>query len=192
MANNFEFIPTLLNGLVLIKPFIATDNRGAFIKDYSYETFLKEDNKYSLQEAFYTVSKKGVVRGMHFQKVKQQPKLVRCISGEVYDVVVDLRKDSPTFKCWMGFYLNDKNNYELLIPEGFAHGYMVLEDSIVSYKCAEKFYGSYDSGIKYDDEDINIEWPYDRIGGKDKVILSDKDMQLQSFQHFVDNYESEF
>ena len=78
---------------------------------------------------------------------------------------------------------------ELLVPEGFGHGYLVLEDSIVSYKCNEKFYSEYDSGIKYDDEDLNIKWPYDEIGGKEKIINSIKDDNLQSFKEFMINYD---
>ncbi len=133
---------------------------------------------------FYTVSYKGVIRALHFQEVKQQAKLVRSIKGKIFDVIVDLRKNSPTYKEWRGFYLSDENNIELLVPEHFAHGYLVLEDSIVSYKCAEKFYGEYDSGIMWNDETLNINWPLDEIGGIENIILSEKDQNLQSFKNF--------
>ena len=122
---------------------------------------------------------------MHFQRVMQQPKLVRCVSGKIYDVIIDLRKDSPTFKQWRGFYLTGENMIEILVPEGFGHGYLVIENSIVSYKCAEKFYAEYDDGIKYDDPNMGIKWPYEEIGGKNNVILSLKDENLQSFNEYI-------
>jgi dTDP-4-dehydrorhamnose 3,5-epimerase len=183
---NFEKLD--LDGVYLITPFYADDIRGGFLKDYSQEVFEQNGIHHDLKEVFYTISHKGVIRAMHFQRVKQQAKLVRCVSGQVYDVIIDLRKDSPTFKKWEGFYLSDDNMKEILVPEGFGHGYLVLEDSIVSYKCAEKFYGEYDSGIRYDDPDMGINWPYDRIGGKEKVINSVKDDNLQSFKQFMEHY----
>ncbi|MCI1735261.1 MAG: dTDP-4-dehydrorhamnose 3,5-epimerase [Bacilli bacterium] len=183
---NFEKLD--LDGAYLITPFYADDIRGGFLKDYSQEVFEQNGIHHDLKEVFYTISHKGVIRAMHFQRVKQQAKLVRCVSGQVYDVIIDLRKDSPTFKKWEGFYLSDDNMKEILVPEGFGHGYLVLEDSIVSYKCAEKFYGEYDSGIRYDDPDMGINWPYDRIGGKEKVINSVKDDNLQSFKQFMEHY----
>lgn len=183
---NFEKLE--LKDAYKITPFFSDDNRGGFLKDYSKEVFAQNGIDYDLKEVFYTISHKGVIRAMHFQNIKQQAKLVRCVKGKVYDVIIDLRKDSPTFKKWQGFYLSDENMVELLVPEGFGHGYLVLEDSIVSYKCAEKFYGEYDSGIRYDDKDMGIIWPYNEIGGKDKVINSVKDDNLQSFKEFLDNY----
>ncbi len=145
---------------------------------------------HNLEEVFYTTSYKGVIRALHFQREKQQPKLVRCIYGHVYDVVVDLRKDSPTFKKWLGFDLVGKEHNEILVPGGCAHGYLVLEDSIVSYKCGEKFYGEYDDGIMWNDPDINVQWPLELIGGEEKLILADKDKNLQSFTEFVEKYGS--
>ena len=183
---NFEKLD--LEGAYKITPFFADDIRGGFLKDYSKEVFANNGIDYNLAEVFYTISHKGVIRAIHFQRVMQQPKLVRCVSGKVYDVIIDLRKDSPTFKKWQGFYLTGENMVELLVPAGFGHGYIVIEDSIVSYKCAEKFYGEYDSGIRYDDPDMGIVWPYKEIGGKDKVINSVKDDNLQSFKQFMDNY----
>ena len=185
---NFERLP--MEGAYVITPFYADDIRGGFLKDYSKETFEKNGINYDLKEVFYTISHKGVVRAMHFQRVKQQAKLVRCVSGEVYDVIIDLRKNSPTFKMWKGFYLSGENKKELLVPEGFGHGYLVLKESIVSYKCAEKFYGEYDSGIKYDDPDMGIEWPFEKIDGKSNVILAEKDKKLQSFKSFLKDYDN--
>lgn len=190
-VNHFSFNKTEINGLIEVTPFNAQDIRGDFIKDYSKEVFEQNGIIYNLQEVFYTVSHKGVVRAIHFQREKQQPKLVRCISGHVYDVVVDLRKESPTFKKWLSFDLTGENKKELLIPAGCGHGYLVIEPSIVSYKCAEKFYGDYDDGILWNDKDLAVDWHIEQLGGgmsiKD-VILSDKDKSLQSFQEFMDKY----
>lgn len=188
MIQKFEFNKTDIEGLIEIKPFNATDVRGCFTKDYSKEVFEANGIKHNLEEVFYTTSHKGVIRALHFQRVMQQPKLVRCIYGHIYDVVVDLRKNSPTFKKWIGFDLKGDNCNEILVPEGCAHGYLVLENSIVSYKCGEKFYGEYDDGIKWDDADIGVIWPLEKIGGRENVILAEKDMKLQSFQEFMDVY----
>ena len=111
---------------------------------------------------------------------------MRCISGHVYDVIVDLRPNSPTYGKWLGFDLTGENMCELFIPQYFGHGYLVLEDSIVSYKCGEVFYGEGDSGITYNDPDINVEWPFDKIGGLDKLIISEKDLNLMSLKEYTE------
>ncbi len=182
----FEELP--LKGAYKVTPFYSTDIRGGFLKDYSKETFEKNGITHDLAEVFYTISHKGVIRALHFQRTKQQAKLVRCVKGRVYDVIVDLRKDSPTFKKWMGFYLTEENTTEILVPEGFAHGYLVLEDSIVSYKCNEKFYGEYDGGVMFDDPDLAVAWPYEEIGGKENLIVADKDKNLPTFKEFMEGY----
>ena len=184
MMQKFEFQELDLKGAFLIKPFFADDNRGGFVKDYNIDTFKANGIEHDLKEVFYTISKKGVIRAIHFQLVKQQAKLVRCVSGHVYDVIVDLRPDSPTFGKWMGFDLTGDNMLELYIPQYFGHGYLVLEDSVVSYKCGEVFYGEGDSGIMYNDPDINIKWPFEKIGGKDNLIISEKDLNLMSFEKY--------
>jgi dTDP-4-dehydrorhamnose 3,5-epimerase len=188
MIRKFEFKKTEIDGLIEVTPFNAEDVRGCFTKDYSKEVFEQNGIQHDLQEVFYTTSHKGVIRALHFQRVKQQPKLVRCIKGHIYDVVVDLRKDSPTFKEWLGFDLSEENQQEILVPAGCAHGYLVLEESVVSYKCAEKFYGEYDDGIMWNDADINVKWPLDKVGGVDNVILADKDKNLQTFAEFMQIY----
>lgn len=187
MIQNFEFMELDLKDAYLIKPFISWDNRGHFIKDYSKEIFEQNDIYHDLKEVFYTISHKGVIRALHFQEIKEQAKLVRCVKGKIYDVIVDLRRDSPTYMQWKGFYLSDENNFEILVPEHFAHGYLVLEDSIVSYKCAEKFYGEYDNGIMWNDPDLNIQWPLEEINGIENIINSEKDDHLQSFKEWIEN-----
>lgn len=184
MIQKFEFQELDLKGAYLLKPFYATDNRGGLIKDYNVDMFKSQGINHNLKEVFYTISKKGVIRATHFQLGKQQAKLVRCISGHVYDVIVDLRPNSPTFGQWRGFHLTDENTLCLLVPEYFGHGYLVIEDSIVSYKCAEVFYGEGDSGISYNDPDIGIEWPMELIGGDKNLIISEKDIHLMSFEKY--------
>lgn len=188
MNQKWNFQETEIAGLIEVIPFNADDIRGCFTKDYSREVFEANGIHHNLAEVFYTTSHKGVVRALHFQRVMQQPKLVRCIWGHVWDVVVDLRKDSPTFKKWLAFDLIGEEHNEILVPAGCAHGYLVLEDSIVSYKCGEKFYGEYDDGILWNDQDIGVAWPLELIGGEEKVILADKDKNLQNFRQFMEAY----
>ena len=188
MISKFAFKETEISGLVEVTPFNADDVRGCFTKDYSKEVFEANGIHHDLAEVFYTTSHKGVVRALHFQRVKQQPKLVRCIWGHVWDVVVDLRKNSPTFKKWLAFDLVGEKHNEILIPAGCAHGYLVLEESIVSYKCGEKFYGEYDDGILWNDPEIAVAWPIDKVGGAENIILADKDRNLQTFAEFMAKY----
>lgn len=188
MIQKFEFHPTEIAGLIRVTPFNAEDIRGCFTKDHSKEVFESNGIRHNLAEVFYTTSHKGVIRALHFQREKQQPKLVRCICGHVWDVVVDLRKDSATFKQWQAFDLIGEQHNEILVPAGCAHGYLVLEESIVSYKCGEKFYGEYDDGILWDDPDIGVVWPLGLVGGREGVILAEKDKKLQSFGEFMERY----
>lgn len=185
MIQKWAFTKTEIDGLYLIDTFVVWDERGHFIKDYSEEEFEKNAIIHDLKEVFYTYSNKGVIRAMHYQRTKQQPKLVRCVSGEIYDVVCDIRKDSPTYKKWLAFILSEENKKEILIPAGCAHGYLVLRQSIVSYKCAEKFYGEYDDGIIWNDPELNIIWPTDKV---EEVILSDKDKGLMTFREYDANH----
>lgn len=189
MIQKFEFHETEIKGLIEVTPFNADDVRGCFTKDYSKEVFEANGIHHDLAEVFYTTSYKGVIRALHFQRIKQQPKLVRCIHGHVWDVVVDLRKDSPTFKKWLAFDLVGEKHNEILVPAGCAHGYLVLEDSIVSYKCGEKFYGEFDDGIMWNDPDIGVNWPLEEIGGEENLIIAEKDKNLQSFKQLMEHYD---
>lgn len=188
MIQKFEFRKTEIVGAIEINSFNNDDNRGCFTKDYSREIFAQNGITHELAEVFYTTNLKGVLRGMHFQRERQQAKLVRCISGHVYDVIVDLRSESSTFKKWLGFDLIGEKHNEILVPGGCAHGYLVLEDSIVAYKCAEKFCPEFDGGIVWNDPDIAIDWQLDRIGGEDNLIITDKDRNMPGFAEFVNEY----
>ena len=118
-------------------------------------------------------SKKGVLRGLHFQTKHTQGKLARVTQGEVYDVAVDLRKDSPTYGQWEGVLLSSENKRQFYIPEGFAHGFLVLSDEAVfNYKCTEFYTPEYDGGLLWNDPDVGIEWPLDKI---EEILLSEKD-----------------
>ena len=186
MIQKWDFQELDLKGSYLIKPFFASDERGGLIKDYNIDVFKEHGIDHELKEVFYTLSKRGVIRATHFQLIKQQAKLVRCVSGHVYDVIVDLRPDSPTYGQWRGFHLTGDNMNSLYVPEYFGHGYLVVDDSIVSYKAGEVFYGEGDSGIMYNDPDIGIEWPFELIGGKENLIISEKDKKLMSFKEYAE------
>lgn len=185
MIQKWDYQELDLKGAYLIKPFFASDERGGLIKDYNIDVFKEHGINHELKEVFYTLSKRGVIRATHFQLIKQQAKLVRCVSGYVYDVIVDLRPESPTYGQWRGFHLTGENMNSLYVPEYFGHGYLVIDDSIVSYKAGEVFYGEGDSGIMYNDPDIGIEWPFELIGGKENLIISEKDKKLMSFKEYT-------
>lgn len=187
----FDFKELDLKGAYLIKPFYIRDERGGLIKDYNIDTYRDVGIDYELKETFYTLNKRGVIRAIHFQLNKPQPKLMRCISGSVFYVLVDLRKKSETFGQYRGMTLSGDNPTCILCPAGFGQGYLVLEDSIMSYKAAEVFYGAGDAGIMYNDPEIGIEWPFKLIGGKDNMIISDKDLKLMSFKEYMSNEHKE-
>lgn len=181
---NFSFKETKLAGAYVITPLYSEDKRGGLIKDYNIEIFRKNGINHQLKEVFYTVSKKGVIRAIHFQNVKQQAKLVRCIKGKIYDVIVDLRKETSTYKKWQAFELTEENRKCLYVPRYFGHGYLVIEDAIVGYQCDEVFYPEYDSGIRWNDEIIDVDWPLERVGGIENIIVSEKDQNLPDFLTF--------
>lgn len=185
--SSWRFKTTELNGVFLIEPFCANDNRGYFLKDYNENVFKENGIDLIVKESFYSFSQKNVLRGMHFQREKQMPKLVRCMSGKILDVVCDLREDSKTFMKYQKFILSAENMNELYIPGGFAHGFLAFEDSLVSYKCGECFVSEFDDGIIWNDKTLNIAWDTD---GESKIIISEKDKNLQTFKEFREKYGS--
>lgn len=177
---NFKFIKTSIKDLYIIQPEIFNDNRGYFIESYNKEDFYKAGLTMNFVQDNESKSTKGVLRGLHFQTKNTQGKLVRVIVGEVYDVAVDLRKESPTFGKYEGIILSQDNKKQLYIPEGFAHGFLVLSEiAIIAYKCTNYYAPKYDSGIMWNDEDININWPIDNIN---KLILSEKDKKQKKLK----------
>ena len=185
MIKKFEFQEMDLKGAYIIQPFFSTDERGGLIKDYNIDTFKAAGIEFELKETFYTISKRGVIRSTHFQLVHPQPKLMRCIKGKVWYIIVDLRLESKTYGQYRSMILSEDNPMSILCPAGFGQGYLVLEDSVMSYKAAEVFYGDGDSGIMYDDTDIGIKWPFELIGGKENLIISPKDLSLMSFKEYT-------
>lgn len=178
----FSIEKTSIEGLKIIHPFYAPDERGCFMKTYEREFFLTNGINMGNAEDMTSYSKKGVLRGLHFQTKYSQDKLIRVYHGEVYDVAVDLRKDSPTFGKWEGFYLSGENRLGLYIPSGFAHGYLALtEEVIFSYRCGQPYAPNFDSGIVWNDSELAIEWPIDSIND---LIISGKDRKLQTFAEF--------
>lgn len=184
MIQKWNFEELDLNGAYIIKPFFASDDRGGLIKDYNVDVFKEQGIDHELKETFYTISKKGVIRSTHFQLIKPQPKLMRCISGKVFYVIVDLRPESETYGQYRSMILSGDDITCVLCPSGFGQGYLALEDSVMSYKASEVFYGEGDSGIMYNDPDIGIEWPFELIGGEKKLIISEKDLNLMSFKEY--------
>lgn len=185
MIQKFSFQEMELKGAYIIKPFYVTDERGGLIKDYNISAFKAAGIDYELKEVFYTISKCGVIRAIHFQLEKPQPKLMRCISGKVWYVIVDLRPESETFGQYRSMELSGDDPKCILCPAGFGQGYLVLEDSVMCYKAAEEFYGPGDAGIMYNDPQIGIEWPFELIDGEKNLIISEKDKKLMSLADYL-------
>lgn len=183
MNTSFEIQDLQINGLKLITPFYAEDERGYFLKSIEKDVFMKWGLNADIQEDFESFSKKGVIRGMHFQVQNPQIKIVRAIKGSVRDVVIDIRRDSNTFGKYVDILLSDKNHSSLWVPAGFAHGFEVLsDDAIVSYKCIGKYLKGFDTGICWNDKDLAINWKTVH------PIVSNKDTNLMSFKEFVEKY----
>ena len=171
IIGNFKFIETSIKDVYVIEPKKYGDNRGYFMETYKDSSFKEAGLDYNFVQDNQSKSKKGVLRGLHFQKTYPQAKLVRCIEGEVFDVCVDLRKDSPTYGKWEGVILSAEKGNQFMIPRGFAHGFVVLsETATFCYKCDELYHPEDEGGIMWNDPDVGIDWPY-----KDEPLLSDKD-----------------
>ena len=166
---------TPIQDLIIINPSVYEDNRGYFFESYNQRFFREQGIYTNFVQDNQSISVKGVLRGLHFQKIAPQAKLVRCIVGEVYDVVVDLRKSSETYKKWFGVKLSEDNMKMMFVPKGFAHGFVTLSDvAVFHYKCDELYMPSADGGIIYNDPEINIDWGVD----VSQLIMSDKDRVL--------------
>ncbi len=179
----FNFIKASIQGIYIIEPSIFGDERGYFMESYSKRDFEEAGLTMNFVQDNESKSKKGVLRGLHFQTRHTQGKLVRVVEGEVFDVAVDLREGSPTFGKWEGVILTAENKKQFYIPEGFAHGFLVLsETATFQYKCTDYYAPEYDGGILWNDPDIGIEWP---LEGIDEVLLSDKDKVQQTLKEFM-------
>ena len=168
------FEKTAIDGVYIITPKVFGDERGYFMETYSAKDFKEAGLDYNFVQDNQSSSRKGVLRGLHFQKTYPQAKLVRVLKGEVLDVAVDLRDGSETYGKWVGVKLSEDNKKQLMIPRGFAHGFLVLSDAAeFAYKCDDFYHPEDEGGIMYNDPDVNIEWP--EIDAE--YILSDKDQK---------------
>lgn len=170
---------TPIKDLVIIEPKVFEDSRGYFYESYNKNAFHELGLDYDFVQDNQSFSTKGVLRGLHFQKQFPQAKLVRVLEGEVFDVAVDLRKDSPTFGKWYGVVLSGENKKMFMIPRGFAHGFLVLsETATFSYKCDDFYHPKDEGGIIYNDPTIGVEWPKLDC----EIILSEKDKAHKPFE----------
>lgn len=182
MVQKFRFESTDIEGLMVVYPFIASDDRGYYMKYYEHNIFEQNGIFLTGHEEAQSKSKKGVIRGLHFQTEHPQAKLIRVAHGKVFDVAVDLRANSKTFGQWRGYELSADNNRMLYIPAGFAHGLMALEeDTLMCYISGDDYSPASDGGIRWDDPDIHVEWPMEFVK---QVILSEKDKMLPSFSEY--------
>ena len=173
MRKIMNFISTDIKDVYIIEPKVFNDKRGYFFESYNEEAFKKAGLNYNFVQDNQSKSSYGTVRGLHFQKGEHsQAKLVRVLKGEVLDVAVDLRTNSPTFGKHVAVILNDQNQRQLMIPRGFAHGFAVLsEEAIFTYKCDNFYCKESEGGILFNDPELGIDWKIDLS----KAILSDKD-----------------
>ena len=174
----FTFKETKIKDVYIIEPEVFGDNRGYFMETYRKEEFDNAGLKYNFVQDNQSKSKKGVLRGLHYQRKYPQAKLVRVISGEVFDVAVDLRKNSPTYGQWVGEILSSENKKMLMVPRGFAHGFMVLSETAeFIYKCDEVYHPEDEGGIMWNDPEVGIKWPSDI-----EPLLSEKDQKHPSLK----------
>ncbi len=182
MLPNVLFAETGFAGLVEIIPSVFPDDRGIFFESFRDEWKSHLGKKISFVQENQSFSKKGVIRGLHFQTPPfAQAKLVRVITGKVLDIVVDLRRESNTFGKSFSLVLDSEKQNQLFVPEGFAHGLAALENSIFFYKCSNVYNKSAEAGIRWNDPELNIQWPFD------SPLVSEKDQQLPTFRELIRN-----
>lgn len=179
--SDFLFEALGLPDVYLISHFYAGDSRGSFAKIYEKDIFLQAGIKFNIHESFISISAKNVVRGMHFQLKNPQAKIVSVLNGRVWDCIVDLRKNSSTYKKWLGVELSADNHKALYVPVGFAHGFASLdEDTVMLYHCDGAYDKSTDTGILIDDEKLAIKWPIDLAN----AIRSERDLHLMTMAEY--------
>lgn len=172
-----------IEGLKVIEPRVFGDERGYFFESYNYNDFKEAGISQVFVQDNQSASKRGVLRGLHFQKNFPQDKLVRVIRGEVFDVAVDLRKDSKTYGKWFGVVLSEDNKKQFFIPKNFAHGFLVLSDyAEFAYKCTDFYHPDDEGGLLYNDPDIGVEWPFEEGV---ELILSDKDQKWSGIKEYT-------
>ena len=179
---NFKKIETSIEGVYVIEPTVFGDSRGYFMETYSDKEFAEIGLDYKFVQDNQSKSRKGVLRGLHFQKENTQAKLVRCIKGEVFDVAVDLRPGSKTYGKWEGVILTEENKKMFMIPRGFAHGFLVLSDEAeFTYKCDDIYNPKAEGGLAWNDKDVNIDWPLGDMKIGD-LLTSEKDAKWPTLE----------
>lgn len=174
-----------IEGLKVIEPTVFGDARGYFVETYNYNDFAEAGISCKFVQDNQSASKKGVLRGLHFQINYPQDKLVRVINGEVFDVAVDLRKGSETFGKWYGVRLSAENKKQFFVPKGFAHGFIVLSDyAEFCYKVTDFYHPNDEGGILWNDQEISVEWPMPEGMSAEDLLLSDKDKVQKSFAEY--------
>ena len=185
----FQFTKTGIEGLVVVEPKVFGDNRGYFMETYNYNDLKAAGLDMVFVQDNQSKSKKGVLRGLHFQKKNPQGKLVRVVSGEVYDVAVDLRKGSDTYGKWYGVLLSAENKKQFYVPEGFAHGFVVMSETAeFVYKCTRFYDPSDEGGLMWNDPEIGIDWP---VPENAELLLSEKDQHHQPLKDFESPFTME-
>lgn len=163
---------TKLPGVLLIEPAVFGDQRGYFKESWNRKVFAEQGLDLDFVQDNLSFSRRGILRGLHFQNPDPQGKLVQALLGEVFDVAVDIRKGSPTFGQWFGALLSAENHLQMYVPEGFAHGFCVLsETALFAYKCTDAYNPKAEYSLRYDDPDIGIDWPLDEpptVSAKDE------------------------
>lgn len=190
----FTKIETEIENLIVIKPNIFQDERGFFFESYNKKDFLEIGINDEFVQDNHSKSQKGVLRGLHFQKENSQGKLIRVIKGKIYDVVVDLRKNSRTFGKYFGIELSENNKLMLYIPKNFAHGFLSLEEGTeILYKTTDYYNPADECGIIWNDRDLNINWKLEEYKIKEsKLILSEKDKKQGMFKNYRGNRDEFF
>ena len=179
-----------IQGLYVIEPAVYGDARGYFMETYNYNDFKDAGIDKVFVKDNQSASTKGVLRGLHYQINYPQDKLVRVVSGEVFDVAVDLREGSETFGKWFGVRLSAENKKQFFIPKNFAHGFLVLSESAeFCYKVTDFYHPDDEGGIMWNDPDIGVEWPLDELGGTE-ILLSDKDKKQGSYKEYKEEVYS--
>jgi dTDP-4-dehydrorhamnose 3,5-epimerase len=174
-----------IEGLKVITPTVFGDSRGYFMETYNYNDYKAAGIPEVFVQDNQSASKKGVLRGLHFQKEYPQDKLVRVVRGEVFDVAVDLREGSATFGQWYGVLLSEENKKQFFIPKGFAHGFLVLSDfAEFAYKCTDFYHPNDEGGLLYNDPEIGVEWP---ISEDMELIMSEKDTKWGGLSAYVES-----
>lgn len=181
-----KFKETGFTGLKVVYPDIYADNRGYFFESYRHENFQKSGISFTPVQDNESKSVKGVIRGLHYQlNPFSQSKLIRVVVGNIFDVAVDLRKESATYGKWFGIEISSENKIQLFIPTGFAHGFSVLsETAIIQYKCDNPYNPFYERGISLKDPALKIDWKTDM----NSAIISDKDLKHPSFEKAEKNF----